>query len=586
MGLTCHGQRTDEAPLNPGTARCTSSVQRRGAGIRRTLLVTGALILSSTGISQLTAQEPDTVQASTPPVIDTVLVVRATVYTEEEAAQSSFYRFMNRIHIVTKERVIRDYLQFEVGEPYDSAEVAESERHLREKDIFREISIDSVRLEDGRLAVMVRTQDGWSLKPKVSISIASTGDWTGQFGLNQLNLLGGGNQLYVAYVKELDRDGLNASLDFDRIWGSNIDFAVNYAGLSDGKNGNWVLGLPFRNTESSSRYEWDGLSANQNVLRYRVEDVQNSQVLDTTTYRRNALINNINAGLATRHETSDYLRLGASVGVRQEAFYLSPEDQEMADDSVYGTVGVWAEISKTRYQELSGFNGFGTEDLDLSPLVRLTATLAPDGLGWQGTGVGLGLEASAGRTAFSGRGWAWTSIEGNYQWGGMAQDSGRVIFNVAAGYKSAARHSTAIQLQAGRLWNQKPGDEFDLGFDNAPRGWPAHSFVGNRMWWTTIEHRYFAVDKFLGLLAVGFGAFFDYGGAWYGDQDPRSGGSLGAGLRLAPAASPVAMTNRIDLAYKIGSNLTGSRWVIALGGGFAFPRRTIPTISYTATAPQ
>ncbi|MCL7960403.1 MAG: hypothetical protein M8861_09445 [marine benthic group bacterium] len=553
---------------------------------QRTLALTGTLVVATACASRLPAQEPEPVAQVSPPVIDTILVARATVYTEEEAARSSFFRFLNRIHVVTRERVIRDYLQFEVGEPYDSAEVAESERHLREKEIFREISIDSARLEDGRLAVTVRTQDGWSLKPKLSFSIASTGDWTGKFGLNELNLLGSGNQLYAAYVKELDRDGLNASADFDRILGPNIDFAANYAGMSDGNNGNWVIGLPFRNSESLSTYEWDALRADQNVLRYRAGNVEGSLVLDTTTYRHDAFINDINAGLATSHQTGDYLRLGATVGVRKQAFYLSPEDQEMADDSIYGTAGVWAEISKVRYQELTGFNGFGTEDIDLSPLLRFTATLAPDGLGWQGTGVGLGLEASAGQTGLKGRGWAWTSIQGNYQWGGMAQDSGRVIFNVAAGYKPAARHSTAIQLQVGRLWNQKPGDEFDLGFDNAPRGWPAHSFVGNRMWWTTIEHRYYAVDEFLGLLAVGFGAFFDYGGAWYGDQESRSGGSVGVGLRLAPSVSPVALTNRIDVAYKVGPQSTGGRWVVALGAGFAFPRRTIPTISYRAEAPR
>jgi len=560
--------------------------RRVAARVRFAILVAAGLILARGGAGNLAAQEPAAGGAATPPVVDTVVVVRSDVYTPDEAAQSSFYRFMNRIHVVTRERVVRDYLQFEVGAPYDSAEVAESERHLREKDIFREIAIDSVRLEDGRLAVMVRTQDGWSLKPKLSFSITSNGDWTGKFGLNELNLVGGGNQLYAAYVKELDRDGLNASADFDRIWGSNIDIAANYAGLSDGKNGNWVVGLPFRNTESSSRYEWDALRADQNVLRYRVQEVQDSVVLDTATYRHDAFINHFNAGLATRHETGNYLRLGATVGVRQQAFYLSPEDQQMADDSVYGTVGAWAEIRKVRYQQLSGFNGFGTEDIDLSPLVRLTATLAPDAFGWQGTGVGLGVTASAGQTGLNRRGWVWASVEGNYQWGGVAQDSGRVIFNIAAGYKPAVRHSTAIQLQVGRLWNQKPGDEFDLGFDSAPRGWAAHAFVGDRAWWTTIEHRYYAVDEFLGLLAVGFGAFFDYGGAWYGDQTSRSGGSVGAGLRLAPAVSPVAMTNRIDVAYKVGPHATGSRWVIALGSGFAFPRRTIPTISYRAEPPH
>lgn len=139
---------------------------------------------------------------------------------------------------MTKEGVIRRYLQFSVGEPYDSAEVAESERHLRDTRLFREISIDSVRLEDGRLAVEVRTQDAWTLKPKLKLSIASTGDWTGTLGVNQINLLGTGNQVYVAWAKEVDRDGLNTTLDFNQMFDSEIDLLLNYAGMSDGKNGN------------------------------------------------------------------------------------------------------------------------------------------------------------------------------------------------------------------------------------------------------------------------------------------------------------------------------------------------------------
>ena len=264
---------------------------------------------------------------------------------------------------------------------------------------------------------------------------------------------------------------------------------------------------------------------------------------------------------------------------------LSPEAAEVASDSIYGTVSAWAEISKVRFQRLRKFNGFGTEDLDLSPRLRLTTTLAPDALGWQGTGVGVGVQTSGGRTGLNGRGWAWTSINGNYQWGGAARDSGRVVISLAAGYKLATRHATAVQVQVGRLWNQKPGDEFDLGFENAPRGWPAHSFVGNKMWWTSIEHRYFAVDEFLNLVGIGFAAFLDYGGAWYDGQVPRSGGSAGVGLRLGSALSTVAMTGRMDLAYNIGGTGSGSRWTFVIGSGFVFPRRTIPTISYRAQQP-
>ena len=519
-------------------------------------------------------------------VVDTIIIERDNVFNAEEAASSSIFRFMNKIHITTREYVIRDYLQFEAGEPFDSASVDESERQLRLRRLFRELTMDTVRLENGSLAVKVHSQDGWSLKPKFKFSVASTGDWTGTFGLNEINLLGSGNQVYAAYVKELDRDGLNASAIFNRIFGWNFDAGGNYAGLSDGRNGNWLVGLPFRNTQSSKSYQYDGLWADQDIIQYRVTEDPSGVVTDTTTYRRDAFINTLKAGLATRHITGNYLRFGADVGIRQEEFYLDPSAKGVVPDSVYGTVSAWGEVSKTKFVQYRRFNGFGTEDIDLSSTVKLTATLAPETFGWSGTGVGLGLNAATGlNRVIAGSGWVWASIDANYLWNAAVQDSGRVIVNVAAGFKPAPRHSTAMQVQLGRMWNPKPGDEFDLGFENAPRGWAAHSFVGDKAWWAQVEHRYFAVDKFLNLVGIGFGAFFDYGGAWYDDQSSRTGGSVGGGLRLGSALSTVAMTGRIDVVYKIGDSVTGDRWVFAFGSGFAFPRRTIPVINYKAQPP-
>ncbi|MEJ2548294.1 MAG: hypothetical protein P8125_10830 [Gemmatimonadota bacterium] len=552
-------------------------------------LAAAALSLLAPGpVARLAAQEPEAAQVE-PPVVDSIIVSRSNVFTEEQVASSGIFRAANAIHITTKEWLIRGYLQFEAGQPFDSAEVAETERRLRAKRLFRELSIDSMRLEDGRLAILIETQDGWSLKPKFALSVASTGEWTGTLGVNEINLLGTGNQVYVAYVKEIDREGLNATADFDRMLGSEIDLLFNYAGLSDGKNSNWILGAPFRNSETRHSVEWDGLQADQDVFRYRNEVGTEATTLDTTIYRRDAFINNLTGGLATRHSPRDYLRFAATVGVRSERFVLPDTNGAVADDSIYGTVGGWSEFSHANFLQLRRFNGFGTEDLDLSKTVRVTGTLAPDAFGWQGTGVGLGLKASAGTKTLHDRGWAWTSVDANYQWGGVARDSGRVVLNLAAGFKPAERHSTAIQVQFGQQWNQKPGDEFDLGFTSAPRGWPAHAFVGNRMWWATLEHRLFAVDEFLGLFGVGFGAFIDYGGAWFDNQESRTGGSAGIGLRLGSALSTVATTGRMDFSYNFGSARDPAgvdSWTFVLGSGFAFPRRTLPVISYRATQPN
>lgn len=518
-------------------------------------------------------------------IVDTIVIEPKNVF-DAQAAKTGAFRVMNRIHVVTHPGVIRSYLLIEKGEPYDSAAAAESERQLRLLQLFREVSIDSTRLEDGRLAAVVHTRDAWSLKPKLAYSVASTGDWTGTFGLAESNLLGTGNLVYAAYRKEIDRDGLNTSAQFRRIFGWDFDASGNFARMSDGKNGNWVLGLPFRNVESTHLYQLDGSSASQDVIQYVVTDAADSTVTDSTTYRRDAFINTLSAGIATAHSTARYLRFGADVGIRQEGFYLDPDEIGVVPDSLYGTVSLWSEYSKVRYQKYSRFNGFGSEDLDLSTTVRLTATLAPEGFGWNGTGAGLALNAAAGKVGLlGGKGWVWGAVDANYLWNAAVQDSGRIVFNVATGVKFAERHSTAAQLQWGRLWNAKPGDQFDLGFDNAPRGWPAHAFVGDRGWWVQLEHRFYAIDEFLHVVGLGLEAFVDYGGAWYPDQSSRTGGSLGAGVIFGSALSSVAQVTRIDVVYRFGPEVTGDRWLVAFGAGFNFPRRNIPVINYRAQPP-
>ena len=65
--------------------------------------------------------------------------------------------------------------------------------------------------------------------------------------------------------------------------------------------------------------------------------------------------------------------------------------------------------------------------------------------------------------------------------------------------------------------------------------------------------------------------FFDYGGAWYADQSPRWGGAVGFGIRTGWSRVSVADTGRIDIGYRFGTDVTGSRWVISFGGGWIFP---------------
>jgi len=514
----------------------------------------------------------------TRPVIDTIVIERNNIFTPEEAQSSKVFRVMNGLHITTKRWVIQQDLLFKQGEPYDSARVAESERVLRLRLIFRELSIDTTRI-DGKFAVVITTVDGWSTKPKLKFSVASDGTWTGTFGVNEINLLGTGNQVYVAYEKQVDRDGINLSLLFKRTFGWDFDAGGNYAGMSDGSNANWRFGKPFRTLDTQFSYQYDGLAADQRIIQFRRDD---AGVLDSTLYNRTAFNNTGLGAIATVAQPTNYLRWAATATVRNEEYVLKSFDQPVPD-TVTGTLGAWGEYRKANYIQVRRFNGLGAEDLDMSTTIRLTANVVPKILGWERTGFAPGIAAT---TAFLfPNGYVWGALDANGQFSGAGLDSGRVILNLSVGWKPTARFATVFQAQAGALDDQAPGQEFDLGFEFAPRSWEPHSFVGDREFWLMFEQRYFAVDALFNLIGVAFAAFFDYGGAWYRGQPSRFGGNLGVGLRLGSALSTVARTGRVDLGYRFGREVSGDRWVITFGMGFVFPRRTIPVIQYTAQPP-
>jgi hypothetical protein len=543
----------------------------------RTSRLALAFLLSaaSGGAADLHAQATD----PQPLIVDTIVIIRDNVFNAEQAATSGIFRIMNSLHVTTQDWWVRNNLLFKQGEPFDSAKVVESERILRQRAIFREIDFDTTRIDD-RFAVVVHTQDGWSTKPKFKFQVQSDGTWTGTIGINEINLLGTGNQVYIAYDKQVDRDGLNLSANFQRLLGSEIDAAGNYAGMSDGKSGNWITGIPFRAYNWRASLQYDGMVADQRILQFfRTED----GVLDTVSYHREAMQHNLVGGAATIAQTNKYLRWVGLAGVRDEAYQLEADTAMLLPDSLSAVIGVYGEYSRADFITIRRFNGFGSEDLDLSTTIRLTVNLAPEVWGYERTGVGPGISAST--TVNVGSAFVWGALDLSGVLTDAGLDSGRVVGNFAFGWKPAQRHAIMAQIQVGALDNVRPGEEFTLGFNAPPRSWEAHSFVGTRELWISAEHRWFVWDALFNLVGVGFAAFFDYGGAWYPEQERRGGGNIGLGLRLGSALSTVPRTGRLDVGYRFGDDVTGDRWVVTLGTGFVFPRREIPVIQYSAQPP-
>ncbi len=524
----------------------------------------GALLLAwALGLGTPTALSGQAA-ADPAPVIDTIVVITHNVFTPAEEQKSFVFRTINRVRFSTRDYVVWNELLFARGERYDSVNVAETERNLRARQIFRYVDIDTARIDD-RFAVVVDTRDGWSTKVKFQLAAASEGSWTGLFGVTEMNLLGTGNLAHAAYRKDTDRDGLELMGDFRRFFSSRFSAAGSYFAWSDGNQGDWSFGAPFLSTRDRVSFWYSGEAADRRVLQYLIDD---PAAPDTTFYWRRAYIQRLSGAFAPVAQATRYLRLGATAEVRREEYLLQRDTGLVIPDTVTGLVGMFAEYRRARYREVSYFNGFADEDIDLSTWVRLTTKLAPSAFGYERTGVGPRLDLATALPLANGFIKGAISAHGLFNAAGL--DSGRVVLSLTFGVQPLPRHATALQIVGGIQEDPPPGEQFDLGFLVPPRSWEPHSFTGTRAIWGTVEHRWFALDGIFNIFDLGFAAFLDVGGAWYRDQSARFGGNVGIGLRPGGALSASVRTARFDLGYRFGDGLIGRRWVLSFGPSFSF----------------
>src|SRR5213076_572703 len=128
----------------------------------------------------------------------TLLAVRHNVYDRKRDAPKVVASVGNALHITTLAWVVRHALLIKRGDTYDSVKVAESERALRALTIFRAVSIDTERVDGGRLALRVETDDAWSTIPDFDYSSVA-GDVLWAVAFTEGNLLGSGTALTGRY---------------------------------------------------------------------------------------------------------------------------------------------------------------------------------------------------------------------------------------------------------------------------------------------------------------------------------------------------------------------------------------------------
>ena len=142
-------------------------------------------------------------------MVSEIEIRRASVFDLEEVDPEStsygIYRFANRLHLMTREGVIRSELLIQEGDCFDEFLLQESIRALRGLEFLNQASAEVEALPDGSRKLMIRTQDDWTLE--VSLGIAVDEGFTIEgLGVVEKNFLGTGTTL--GWVRREDLESL------------------------------------------------------------------------------------------------------------------------------------------------------------------------------------------------------------------------------------------------------------------------------------------------------------------------------------------------------------------------------------------
>jgi hypothetical protein len=508
-----------------------------------------AAVIAALGGASLAAQ-----------TVDSIVVVNEDIFTKDDEIYF-LARLANALHVRTRANVIRRTLLLGQGDPFDSARVVESERALRNLDVFRQVVIDTVWVRN-RLHLLVVTADGWSTKPEFNFSTAA-GDETWNVGIVEQNFLGTATEVAVGYRHTPDRNALELIYRKPHFLARRVLLVGRYADLSDGNRGAWQLGIPFAQTSARGALETYGEAGRHRVLTFR------SGLLADSVDRR-MLRFNLRGGLALHATTRDYTRAWAVAQWRREDF--TPAGAPVVPRSTFGALGTGIEIGHVRFRIVEHFNSYARrEDLDLSQVVRLGVWAAPRAWGYPGDRAGVGPEARLQASGVWRGGFAVVRASGNGVFAAGGLDSGRVRASMTIGTQNLPAQTVILHAEAAAAHNPGPGGEFDFWVDrDGPRLFGAHAFTGTRMYWFTLEDRILLARELNGLIGIGVAPFLDVGGAWYTDQAPRVAGNVGLSLRFGPTRSVQGDPAEIAFGIRFGDGVSGGRWALTIRRGVRF----------------
>lgn len=509
--------------------------------------------ISASGSYDFTSQAEQRFEPVDPPRIGKVHISSLDVFDEtNERENNRLYRFANRIHINTKDKLLGDLLLFSEGETYDSRLIEESERLLRQQDYLYDAVIRPVSLCEDEVDLEVITRDVWSLTVDLSFGRAG-GENDFGFGVRDTNLLGWGNEISLKTEKDDNRDKTEFAYKDDNLKGTRLKTRLRYADSDDGSEQFALLELPFYSLDSRRAWTISLRNTEQvDTQYYRTDDV--SEVShDFESYR---LSYGFSRGLA------DGMARRWSLGFwhRSSTFKAAddlPPPEEFPEDRKLSFPYLEYSSIEDKYVERINVDQFERiEDLHVGR--RFYTRLGYSAEAFGGDMDRLVYEGRFSDTLFYNHR---HYIQHAVEFSGMRnQDSGDtedllVDYELRYILTASRQRSYLLDFRAIYSKNLNTNQQILLGGGNGLRAYEKRLQAGDRRVSLNLERRTFTDIHLFNLIRVGWAFFLDVGRAW--DPDVSTDfeddylANAGFGLRLSSSKADVGRFLHIDVAFPL-----------------------------------
>lgn len=542
----------------------------------RPIQAIGAVVVVSAA-----ALDPAPVHAQACPEgrVDVIVVDRTEPFAgeavEEGARFGWWFRFMNTMHVRTRESTVRRELLFREGDCLEAVLLHESERALRSLSYVTDASVTAEEAPDGSNVVRVATRDAWAVSGGLSLSLDDGISVTGISG-NARNVLGTGTRVSLFRNAFRERKRRGALLRQPNLFGSRIDALVHGGRTRSGNTFTQALLRPYAGEVGSNairqsyhvRDDYFAYSAapdrpfSQAYVRFE------ARFFDVTVQRRFGAPGDVRliTGIGLSRESITFPAGGDGVLVVQDDDFGNPTvadasvrgqvDSQMVPWSTY-RVGLTLGVRSFEFERRTGLDAL-TAAQDVPIGGEWLLTLAP-AVSSGRDGLLLRSQASAG--AGRGRLYSHVSARSQARYSGdmvggsrwrdvMLEVEGTSYWNQAA---TLALFTRVAWAEASRM--ERPF-QLTLGGREGIRGYDNDAFPGARRLLVSVEERWSVPALSTAFADVGFSAFLDAGRVWAGavpfGTDSGWRASVGGGLRLGMPGGGIDVV-RIDF----GTPLTG-----------------------------